>query len=157
MRLRATFLVLALALLGSASPGRRPPGLEGVALGGQRVNLSALRGRVVVVDFCASWCEPCRRSMPRLQALDAQHRTAGLTVLAVSVDDSRAEAERFVRETGVTFPVMHDATHGIAEAWSPAAMPTTVVIDRQGVVRSVLSGEQPGQTDAAVRALLRGT
>jgi peroxiredoxin len=121
------------------------------------VDVAALRGRVVVVDFCASWCEPCRRSLPRLQALERRHRAAGVTVLAVSVDDSRADAERFVHETGVTFPVVHDATHGIAEAWSPAAMPTTVVIDRQGVVRSVLTGEQPGRADQAVAALLQGT
>jgi peroxiredoxin len=152
---RPLLIALALVTLG-ASPGERAPTLDAATLQGPRVSLAALRGRVVVVDFWASWCEPCRRAMPRLHALARARERQGITVLTVSVDDERANCERFMREANVTLPVVHDASHQIATAWSPSAMPSTFVIDREGVVRAVIAGERPGALEQAVNGLLRG-
>lgn len=138
----------------AASPGQPAPALEGPALRGGPVSLERLRGRVVVVDFWASWCEPCRRSFPVLDGLARRHAAAGLTVVGVSVDDELANAQRFVRELRPSFPVLHDASHQIAERWSPPSMPTTYIIGRNGSVLAVLTGDEIQQLDARVTAAL---
>lgn len=145
--------------------------LDGVALAGQQlgkpaaeialpdaaqktVRLSELRGKVVLVDFWASWCEPCRRSFPVFESLSQRYAARGVTVIGVSVDDEAANCQRFVRELRPTFPVVHDASHQIAERWAPQSMPTTYVIDRNGSVAAVLTGDEVQQVEARVLAAL---
>lgn len=151
---RAVHALLFSLLLGAATSGQPAPALSATSSRGAPVSLERLRGRVVVVDFWASWCEPCRRAFPTLDALARRHAASGLTVIGVSVDDEAAGFQRFVTEMRPSFPVVHDATHQIAERWSPPAMPTTYVIGRDGVVAAVLTGEDIQQLDARVVAAL---
>lgn len=147
---RALHGLLFMLLLAAATPGQPAPPLAASALRGAPVSLERLRGRVVIVDFWASWCEPCRRAFPTLNALSARYGERGLTVVGVSVDDEAASARRFVDELRPTFPIVHDATHQIAERWSPPSMPTTYVVGRDGRVIAALTGEDIQQLEARV-------
>lgn len=130
------------------SAGQPAPALVGTALSGVTIDLTALRGRVVLVDFWASWCEPCRREMPELEALHKQHEAAGLTVLGVTIDEQRADAEAFLRdEVRVSFPVVHDAGQALASRWGLPKMPTLYLVDRDGTVARVFAGYAPGQLE----------
>ena len=107
------------------------------------VRLSDFRGQVVVLNFWASWCGPCRQEMPDLQAEYARHaQTRDLTILAVNALslDSRQAAERFIEEMGVTFPVVFDASGDVLERYRVRGLPSTFFIDREGVVRAATFG-----------------
>ena len=148
--LRASFF----AVLIAAVPGERAPTLSGTTLRGEHFALDSLRGRVVVVDFWASWCEPCRRSFPTLEGLSQRLGSRGVTVVGVSVDDEVTNYRQFAHDFRPTFPIMHDATHAIAERWSPPSMPSTYVINREGVVVAVLTGSDVSQVESRVLAAL---
>ena len=145
---------LIFSLFIAASPGQPSPSLDAPTLQGPRFSLDRLRGRVVVVDFWASWCEPCRRSFPGLSDLARRYASRGVTVVGVSVDDEASNYQRFVRELHPTFAVVHDASHQIADRWGPSSMPTTYVVGRDGVITAVFAGEDTRQLEASVLAAL---
>jgi cytochrome c biogenesis protein CcmG/thiol:disulfide interchange protein DsbE len=99
------------------------------------VNLEQLRGRVVYLDFWASWCGPCRQSFPWMQTLKNQYEAQGLTVIAVNLDTDRADAERFLQQFKPTFDVRFDPKGELAEGYRIKGMPASVLIDRHGVMR----------------------
>jgi peroxiredoxin len=99
-----------------------------------------LKGKVVYVDFWASWCTPCLRSMPALRTLYGNHKDQGFVVIGVNKDVSGAEAERFLRRFPVSFPLVADADDAVAKAFDVKTMPSGYLIDRSGVVRQVLRG-----------------
>lgn len=136
----------------------RAPALAGHTLDGASIDLGALRGRVVLVDFWASWCAPCREAMPRLQALQDQLGPRGLVVIGVSVDETAAEARAFAEAAGIEFLLLHDADQRLAMAWRPPKMPTTFVIDRDGTLVSTHAGysaEEGERLRAEVERLVR--
>lgn len=163
MRARALSAALGAALLASAAgpsrldaqvpegPPRPAPRLELPASDGSRVRLADLLGRVVVVDFWASWCAPCRQSFPALDALYRELHQRGLEVLAVSVDEKREDAEAFLASRTHRMTVLFDPAALAAGAFDVEAMPTTVVVDRRGLVRSRHEGYSPSVA-RAVRA-----
>jgi len=102
--------------------------------------LAALKGSVVYVDFWASWCTPCLRSMPALRTLYGKHKDQGFVVIGVNKDVSLAEAERFLRRFPVSFPLAADAGDSVAKAFDVKTMPSGYLIDRTGTVRQVLRG-----------------
>ncbi len=102
--------------------------------------LSALRGRVVYVDFWASWCAPCVRSFPALRALQDRHREQGLVVVGVNKDMAAADAQRFLRRFPASFALAADTNDVIARAFDVKTMPSGYLIDRAGVVRHVHRG-----------------
>ena len=104
------------------------------------VTLASFKGRVTYVDFWASWCVPCRESMPFLDGLYKRHRDAGFAVLGVNKDMSAADAQRFLKRVNVSFPLAADAKDAAARAFDVKAMPSGYLIDRKGVVRSVHRG-----------------
>lgn len=130
----ASVLIASTFLTGAAVPGRPAPALNATSARGVRVNLAGLRGSVVVVDFCASWCVPCRAEVPFLDGLSQRFAARGLVVLAVSVDEVPEHFAAFNHELRPTFAMIHDAQHTIVEAWSPESLPDTFVVDRSGTV-----------------------
>ncbi len=137
----------------------QPAVLTARALEGEAAfDLATLQGKVVIVDFWASWCEPCRASMPFYEDLYQRHRADGFEVVAVSIDEDVALARRFMDSVSVSFTVVWDADHVAAERFRPRTMPSSYVIDRQGVVRHVHVGfldETREATRAQVLALLQ--
>ena len=107
------------------------------------LDLSSLRGRVVYLDFWASWCGPCRQSFPWMQGLQDAYAGRGLEVVAVNVDADRGDAEKFLRLFHPTFDVRFDPAGRAAEQFKVTGMPTSMIIDRHGVVRYVHIGFRP--------------
>jgi thiol-disulfide isomerase/thioredoxin len=110
-------------------------------LNGEPWKLSEQAGQAVLLNFWASWCEPCRAEMPALQRLAARHAQAGLQVLAVNFRESSDTVRRFMSTTGMTLPVLMDADGSAAKSLGIGIFPTTVVIDRRGRIRLTVSGE----------------
>ena len=116
---------------------------------GDTLTLAGQRGKVVIVNVWASWCGPCRAEMPAIQQIYDAERERGLQVLAVNstVQDSAASAEAFVSELGLTVPVLLDTDGAVTRAYMVRALPNTFIVDRKGVIRSVIFG---GPISAAV-------
>jgi len=117
------------------------PRLELTDLDGKRWSLAALRGQVVVLNFWATWCEPCRAEMPSLQQLAAQHQAQGLQVMAVNFKEGEAAVQKFLNATGLDLPVLYDREGAAAKAFGVRIFPSTVGIDRQGRAQFVVTGE----------------
>lgn len=120
--------------------GAKVPVLQGTDLSGKVWRLQDLRGRAVLINFWASWCEPCRAEMPSLQELSRAHSDT-LVVLAVNLKESEPTITRFVQRTDLRLPVLRDADGAIARAWGVRIYPSTVLIDAKGRVKSVVRGE----------------
>lgn len=119
--------------------GRAAPAIPSVDLVGRPWSLPALRGRAVLLNFWASWCEPCRAEMPALQAL-AERETDHLAVLTVNLKESPEAIARFVQFTGLTLPVLRDPLGECARAWGVRIYPSTVLIDPNGNARATVRG-----------------
>jgi thiol-disulfide isomerase/thioredoxin len=160
-------LAAALASAGACATSRPPPpppslvgtpfALAATDLAGREVRIPE-PGRVHVVDFWATWCEPCRDQLPVLDALAARHGPAGVAVVGVAFDEQRGAVEGFLAETPVSFPIVWDPS---GESWSARfgidRLPTTVVVDRRGVVRAVhlgYEGASAAELEAELRRLL---
>jgi len=133
-------LLLLLVLPGAATAvdrGDRAPELGARDLSGQPVRVSAMRGKVLLVDFWATWCEPCRQELPFLQRLHERYGDEGLVVVGVSVDEDLGKVRRFVRRNGIGFTVVHDREKRIADRYGLERMPTNYLVDRRGVIRHV--------------------
>lgn len=111
---------------------------------GKNLKLSEHRGEVVMINFWATWCGPCRQEMPLLNRLHEQYRKAGFTLLGVSVDDKPQAAQDMARQLGVGFPVLFDSEKQVSRRYDVDAMPTTLIIDRDGKVRYIHRGYRPG-------------
>jgi len=125
---------------------------------GGEVSLAGLEGQVVMVNFWASWCGPCREEMPHLEALHQRYSSLGFTLLGVNVDKDSADAAEFLEETPVTFPILLDPESSVSELYDVIAMPTTVLVDRHGNRRYIHHGYKAGYENdyqAQIRALLR--
>lgn len=124
-------------------------------LAGGKTELSALRGRVVLLHFWASWCPPCREELPQLTAMAARHKD-GLTLLAVDADSSDADgAARFVAAHGIGLPIAIDAHDKVHQDYGIRALPTTYLIDRQGKIVGRIVGARDWNSPAAQR-LIKG-
>jgi thiol-disulfide isomerase/thioredoxin len=111
------------------------PGLDG-----KTVRLGDLRGRVIFLNFWATWCPPCREEMPAMQALAADLEKEGLVVLAVNYEESAEVAEAFVRETGLTLPVLLDGDGAVARRYRVPGLPASYFVDRRGALVGTVLG-----------------
>lgn len=128
------------------------------SLQGNNLRLEEYRGQVVLINFWASWCGPCRQEMPLLDRLHQRYQETGFAVLGVNVEGKIKPAQELVDKTKVTFPVLIDADQKVSELYNLEAMPSTVVVDRNGVVRYIHLGYKPGDEAKyvdVVKALIR--
>lgn len=161
-RARWSALVLGVALLGAAwiaisavpasatTGGHIPSPREGFQAPsfaltnptGETTRLEDLRGQVVVLNFWASWCPPCKAEMPDLEAAHMANKDKGLVILGINstVQDSAEAAQSFAAAQGITFPILLDRTGEVSRQYLVRALPTTFFIDRQGIIRKVVVG-----------------
>jgi peroxiredoxin len=104
------------------------------------VNLADLRGQVVLINFWATWCPPCRAEMPAIQQVYERYREQGFTVLAVNMQEGDTQVAAFVNEMGLTFPILMDRDGSVSNRYQVKALPSTFVVDRQGVIQNVTLG-----------------
>lgn len=114
------------------------------SLQGSNLRLEEYRGQVVLINFWASWCGPCRQEMPILDRLHQRYEDTGFTVLGVNVEGEVTPAQKIVDKTNVTFPVLIDEKQSVSQLYDLEAMPSTVVLDRSGIVRYIHLGYKPG-------------
>ncbi len=113
-------------------------------LDGKNIKLSELSGDVVLINFWASWCGPCLQEMPLLNAIHKKYEPLGFTVLGVNVEENSANAKAFLAERGVDFPILLDSKNQVSKLYDVVAMPTTVVVDRDGNMRFLHQGYKAG-------------
>ena len=125
---------------------------------GDNLRLAEQRGNIVLVNFWASWCGPCREELPKMEELQQTYQDLGFTVLAINVDDNPAKAETLLQDVQVTFPVLFDPQGEVSQQYDLSAMPTTVIVDRDGNARLVHKGYKSGDEakyEQAIKILLR--
>ena len=164
MKLKNSVLGLTLSVLAATSlassglTGQAAPDFALKSSSGENLRLSEYRGDVVMVNFWATWCGPCRQEMPLLDELYSRYERVGFSLLGVNIDDDSRKAMSMVSELGVSFPVLFDARKEVSKLYEVDAMPVTVLIDREGTIRYVHHGYKPGYEDKyldQIRSLLR--
>ncbi|NTU81654.1 MAG: redoxin domain-containing protein [Chloroflexales bacterium] len=120
--------------------GHSAPAIALATPNGTPISLADLRGQVVLVNFWATWCPPCRAEMPAIQAAYARYHDQGFTVLAVTADEDQAAVAAFVRDHQLTFPALLDPHGSVHAAYLANTLPSSFFVDRQGVVRAVHHG-----------------
>jgi cytochrome c biogenesis protein CcmG, thiol:disulfide interchange protein DsbE len=134
------------SLIGANAPDFELPGADGKG----KVGLAGRSGKVVIVDFWATWCEPCRASFPAYQRM-VDEFGGKLEVIGISVDEEPSGIPAFAEATGVKFPLAWDEGQGAAKSYQPPTMPTSFVLDKNGVVRFVHAGFTDGD-DAQIKS-----
>ena len=150
-------LVIACSALAGASNGPAPEFTLPARSGGN-VSLSELKGQVVMLNFWASWCGPCRAEFPLLDQMHKKYESLGLKLIGVNVETDVKDAERWLAQTPVTFPIVFDKENKVTGMYAVNAMPSTVFIDRKGNVRNIHRGYKPGDESEylnQIRALLK--
>ena len=125
---------------------------------GKNIKLSELRGEVVMLNFWASWCAPCRQEMPYLEAIYQKYKPLGFTLLGVNVEEDSSKAITLLKNIQVSFPILFDNENKVSALYDVAAMPSTVLIDRDGNMRFLHKGYKPGYEEEyrnQVRQLVR--
>jgi cytochrome c biogenesis protein CcmG/thiol:disulfide interchange protein DsbE len=121
-------------------PGDPAPGLRLPAADGKVVSLADYRGRVVLIDFWASWCGPCRQAFPAINNLQAEFHDRGFDALAINLDERRKDADQFLAERPHTLTVLFDPKGESATSFGLGGMPSSFVVDREGRVRFAHTG-----------------
>ena len=149
MRALIVTLLLSLAPLAQAAitPQAAAPDFTLKGADGRNLRLQEQRGQVVLVNFWATWCGPCRQEMPHLNRLYGKYRDSGFTLLGVNIDDDPRTAAATAARMGLKFPVLLDADKAVSKLYDLGSMPATVLIDRDGRVRFLHRGYREGMED----------
>jgi peroxiredoxin len=145
-------------LAASSLEGQVAPDFVLKSATGENLRLSEYRGDVVLINFWATWCGPCRQEMPLLDDLYGRYQRVGFNLLGVNIDEDSRRAMQMVQELGVKFPVLFDENKEVSKLYEVAAMPVTILVDREGIVRHVHHGYKPGYEEkylTEIRSLLR--
>jgi len=144
--------------MSALAPSASAPDFALRTVGGPNLRLQELRGRVVMVNFWATWCAPCRQEMPELNKLYAKYRASGFVLLGVNIDNDAAHAADVAAKLGLKFPVLLDTDKAVSRMYELSTMPSTILIDRDGRVRYVHGGYVSGYEDVydkQIRELLK--
>ena len=166
MKITKTVLLLTLALAGlTGAAGALAVTSKGPAANftlksdsGENIRLSEYRGQVVLINFWASWCGPCRQEMPHLDSIQQKYQDMGFTVFGVNVEQDRAMADKVLRDIPVTFPILYDSDNEVSQIYDVDAMPATVLVDRNGEIRYMHRGYKPGyelEYEKQIKTLIR--
>jgi thiol-disulfide isomerase/thioredoxin len=155
------FVVLSVVLgVASAEPELKPwtgenpaPPIELKTLDGQPFKLEQLRGKVVLVNFWATWCEPCVEEMPSMQTLRERLAGAPFEIIAVNLQEGEARIRAFLQKVPVEFPIVRDTDGGVTRAWKARIFPSSYVVDAQGKIRYVLAGATDWTAPATVKTI----
>ncbi len=154
--LRALLLATLVATPALAVTPAPPFKLDSMA--GKPVSLDQYKGQVVMINFWASWCGPCRTEMPLLDKLHTRYKPMGFTMIGVNVEPDPSLAANWLKTTPVTFPILFDTKSEVSKLYSVAGMPSTVIIDRKGNLRWLHHGYKAGDENEyldQIRALVR--
>ena len=144
-RLLPTLLIAVAAGAGAAlSPQAPAPDFTLKGIDGRNLRLAEQRGQVVLVNFWATWCGPCKQEMPHLNRLYDRYRSAGFVLLGVNVDEDFKQAQAAAGKLGLHFPVLFDGDKTVSRLYDLQSMPATVLIDRDGRVRYLHRGYRDG-------------
>lgn len=135
--------------------GRPAPKFSLAALDRDVIQLDDFAGQAIMLNFWATWCGPCRNEMPAMQRVYERYRDDGFVILAVNFLETEGQVKRFIEDVGATFPVAYDITGGVSDMYLVRGFPTSVFIDKTGVVRSLFSSELSEEAiEQEVKALL---
>ena len=157
-RLAPIVAALLLTAPATAVTPNAAPDFSLAAMAGNAVNLSQFKGQVVMINFWATWCGPCRKEMPVLEQLHKKYKPMGFTLLGVNVEPNSTEAVEWLKGTPVTFPILFDTDSKVSKLYAVQGMPSTVIVDRKGQVRFVHRGYSAGDENEylnQIRALVR--
>jgi peroxiredoxin len=143
------------AYQGRPSVGSPAPDFRLLDLYGKAVSLSDYQGKVVLLNFWATWCGPCRVEMPAMEALYRSMQSKGLEILAVSVDQEGTAVTRpFQEAMGLSFPILHDQEYRVGLTYGARTLPMTFAIDRKGVIRQLIFGARDWNSTEARRGII---
>lgn len=155
------FIVLTLFITINAqavSVGDTAPDFTLKNMQGKNMNLTEQRGNIMLINFWASWCGPCRKEMPVLQALEDKYKDLGVQVWGINVEQESQAGKDFLANLSLNFSIFFDETNTLSKTYQVEAMPTTVIVDRDGVVRFVYLGYKDGygkKYEKAIKQLMR--
>ena len=143
-----SFLLVSTVVVAAQLANKPSPICELTTLEGKPIeSLQALKGEVVYVDFWASWCPPCAQSFPFLNQLQQDFGEQGLRIIGVNLDEKATDADKFLTRHSPKFHIAADPTKQCAKDFDVIAMPSSYLIDREGVVRYIHRGFRPGETE----------
>ena len=158
LAIAAAFAITACDVEAGWKTGTTLPSLDKYELVG---TIPATAGKVILIDFWASWCAPCKASFPILNELHKRYGDKGLIIVAINVDEQDSAMTKFLAAHPAAFTVVHDARHALAQAAEPQSMPSSFIIDRAGVIRFAHSGFHGAKTAKAyeeeIESLLKET
>jgi peroxiredoxin len=162
MRNRIATIIAAAALtvpaLAADPTGAPAPQFTLTARSGADVSLGQYKGQVVMLNFWASWCGPCRQEMPLLDSIYTKYKRMGFTLIGVNVEPDSKSANDWLKQTPVSFPILYDKESKVSKMYDVEGMPSTVIIDRAGKVRVLHRGYKPGDENEyldSIRTLVR--
>ncbi len=123
-----------------AKEGNPAPDFTLESLTGQTIDSSQYRGRPILVHFWATWCQPCRDEVKRLEAAEKSYRSKGFEILALTNETDRDEVAKFAREQNLSFPILFDPNNTVFDAYRVTGIPTSFLVDVNGIIRQVVSG-----------------
>jgi len=136
----AAALLMAGVAFAGVGKGQRAPEFSLPSLSGSTVSLASLRGKVVLIDFWAQWCEPCKKELPQLDKLAKEFAGKNVVVLAVNLDKTKDNAQRLAQQLCLSLPVLLDPAGSVAATYDLPKMPTSFLVDKKGIVRFVHEG-----------------
>jgi cytochrome c biogenesis protein CcmG, thiol:disulfide interchange protein DsbE len=151
-------LVIVTSVSFAVEIGKAAPDFALQTLKQEKISLANLKGKVVYLDFWASWCIPCRSTFPSMNELQSKYKNEGLEIVAISIDDDVQDVETFLAKIPAKFKILHDPIGAAKQAYGVRGVPASFVIDRQGVVRHGhlgVGGGHAAQVEEDIREVLR--